>query len=92
MFFEFTRHVYLKLNERDIKESEVMQVFQHPEEIFLDTQTGNIVMVGDRISKSGHKLIVVFSEDMKKIITLIDTSKIDLINNRKERGRWIKIK
>jgi len=33
---EFTRHAYLKLNEREIEESEVIQVLQNPEEILLD--------------------------------------------------------
>jgi len=65
---------------------------EHPEEIPLDTETGNIVIVGDRSLKIGHKLLVVLSEDMQKVVTLIDTSKIDIINRRKEKGRWIKIK
>jgi hypothetical protein len=65
---------------------------EHPEEILLDTETGNIVIVGDRSLKIGHKLLVVLSEDMQKVVTLIDTSKIDIINRRKEKGRWIKIK
>jgi len=50
------------------------------------------VIVGDRSLKIGHKLLVVLSEDMQKVVTLIDTSKIDIINRRKEKGRWIKIK
>jgi hypothetical protein len=29
---------------------------------------------------------------MQKVVTLIDTSEIDIINRRKEKGRWIKIK
>jgi hypothetical protein len=65
---------------------------EHPEEILLDTETGNIVIVGDRSLKIGHKLLVVLSEDMQKVVTLIDTSKIDIINRRNEKGRWIKIK
>jgi hypothetical protein len=89
---EFTKHALLKLNEREIKEIEITHVLQNPKEIFLDTETSNIVVVGDRMSKFGHKLIVVLSENMTKVITLIDTSKTDIIDKRKEKGRWIKIK
>ena len=92
MKIQFTKYAYLKLKEREIEKEEVKQVMEHPEEIPLDTETGNIVIVGDRSLKIGHKLLVVLSEDMQKVVTLIDTSKIDIINRRKEKGRWIKIK
>jgi SOS response regulatory protein OraA/RecX len=93
MKIQFTKHAYLKLKEREIEKEEVKQVMEHPkEEILLDTETGNIVIVGDRSLKIGHKLLVVLSEDMQKVVTLIDTSKIDIINRKKEKGRWIKIK
>jgi hypothetical protein len=92
MKIQFTKHAYLKLREREIKELEVRQVIEHPEEILLDTETGNIIIVGDRSLKIGHKLLVVLSKDMQKVVTLIDTSKIDIINRRKEKGRWVKVK
>jgi hypothetical protein len=92
MKIQFTKHAYLKLKEREIEKEEVKQIIEHPEEILLDTETGNIVIVGDRSLKIGHKLLVVLSEDMQKVVTLIDTSKIDIINRRKKKGRWIKIK
>lgn len=47
--------------------------------------------IGNRTLKAGHKLIVVSSTNLRKIVTLIDTSKNDIINKRKEKGRWIKI-
>jgi hypothetical protein len=50
MKIQFTKHTYLKSNERETE------------------------------------------EDMQKVVTLIDISKIDIINRRKEKGRWIKIK
>jgi len=92
MKIQFTKHAYLKLREREIEEFEVRQVIEHPEEILLDTETGNIIIVGDRSLKIGHKLLVVLSKDMQKVVTLIDTSKIDIINRRKEKGRWVKVK
>ena len=49
-------------------------------------------MVGDRKSKQNHKLIVVYSREKNKAITIIDTSKTEIIKKRKEIGRWVKIK
>jgi len=96
LFFVYENSIYktclLKLKEREIEKEEVKQVMEYPEEILLDTETGNIVIVGDRSLKIDHKLLVVLSEDMQKVVALIDTSKIDIINRRKEKGRWIKIK
>jgi len=58
----------------------------------LDIETGNIVIVGNRNKLPGHKLLIVISQDLQRVITLIDTSKHDIIKQRKEKGRWIKIK
>ncbi len=90
MEFQFTLHAKLKLQERNITEEEVVKIIKSSKEYLLDKETGNLVAYGVR-EKSGHILIVVLSPDMKKIITLIDTSKGDIINKRKDRGRWIKI-
>jgi len=83
MEIKFTLHAKLKIKERNIDEKEIFKTIRQPEEIFLDVDTGNIVIIGERESKSGHKLIVVMSYDMKKVITIIDTSKIDIINIKK---------
>lgn len=92
MEFEFTLHARLKMEERNIDEKEVSKAIKEPEEIFLDVDTGNIVVTRTVENKPGHKLIVVMSYDMKKVITIIDTSKIEIIERRKEKLRWIKIR
>jgi len=46
-----------------------------------------------RKSKKDHKLIIAYSSGEKiKVVTVIDTSKMEIIKNREEKGRWIKIK
>lgn len=92
MQIEFTKHAELKMKERLIDHSDVIEILKQPEEVFLDTETGNIVFTGKFHKKQSHILIIVLSYDMKKVITIIDTSKADIINKRKEKSRWIKIK
>jgi len=62
-----------------------MQIIKFPEENLLDAEIGNIIVVGDRTLRTGHKLIIVVSENMQRIITLIDTFKTDIITKREEK-------
>ena len=92
MHFKYSEHAKLKLREREIQEHEVEEILRKPREILLDIETGNLIMVGDRKSKQNHKLIVVYSREKNKVVTIIDTSKTEIIKKRKEIGRWVKIK
>jgi len=89
---EFTKHAHQKLKEREIEEEEVMQIIKQPDEALLDTETGNIILIGQRSLRSEHKLLLVLSDDMERVITIIDTSKTDIVDKRKENKRWIRIK
>ena len=60
MHFEYSVHAEQKLKERKISKSEVEEVLKGPEDRFLDIETGNLVAVGKRRSKEGHKLIIVY--------------------------------
>jgi len=92
MEINYTNHALLKLKEREIERSEVQAVLRNPEELLLDIETGYLISVGKRKNRENHLLIVVFSPDIKKVVTVIDTSKMDILLRRKEKGRWVRIK
>ena len=73
MHFEYSVHAEQKFKERRISKSEVEEVLMSPEDVFLDIETGNLVAVGERRSKEGHKLIIVYSPGKRiKVVTVID--------------------
>ncbi len=92
MHFEYSKHAELKLKEREIQKYEVEEILKNPDEILLDIETGNLIAVGNRKFKQNHKLIVVYSRERNKVITVIDTSRTEIIKKRKEIGRWVKVK
>ncbi|MEW6002781.1 MAG: DUF4258 domain-containing protein [Nitrospirota bacterium] len=92
MKLDYTRHAQLKLKEREIQKLEVEEIMKHPDEVMLDLETGNLVAVGKRKTVQDHYLIVVYSSEQEKVFTVIDTSKRDIIEKRKEKGRWVKIR
>jgi hypothetical protein len=93
MDFDCSYHAELKLKERRISKSEVEEILINPEEVFLDVETGNLVAVGTRKSKGDHRLIIVYSSGERiKLITVIDTSRTEIIKMREEKGRWVRIK
>jgi Domain of unknown function (DUF4258) len=93
MALDLSEHSAYKLKERKISISEVEDVLEEPENIYLDIETGNLVAVGERKSRVGHILIIVYSSGERiKLITVIDTSKMEIIKNREEKGRWVRIK
>lgn len=69
------------------------EILTNPEKVYLDVETGNLVAVGMRKSIEDHILIIAYSSGERiKLVTVIDTSKTEIIKNREEKGRWIKIK
>lgn len=92
MNLDYTKHAQLKIEERKLQKSEVEEILKHPDEVLLDLETGNLVAVGKRKTVQGHYLIVIYSSETDKIITIIDTSKKEIVEKRKEKGRWVKVK
>jgi len=92
MNIDYTQHALFKLKERKIDNSEVEKILKKPEELLLDLETGYLIAMGKRRFRENHLLIVVYSPDIKKVITIIDTSKTDILQKRKEKGRWVKIR
>ncbi len=93
MNYEFSSHAREKLKERKIAEKEVLTTLQNPEHLFLDSETGNSIAISKR-EKPDHHLIVAFrkAEGKIKIITVIDTSSVEkIVEKREKRGRWIRL-
>ncbi|MFZ2071080.1 MAG: DUF4258 domain-containing protein [Halobacteriota archaeon] len=90
---EFSEHAKQKLEERDIAPSEVSTVLKTPSAVFIDVETGYFIAV-EGVSRSNHHLIVVYvvQKDKVKIITIIDTTKMEMVKRRVEKGRWVRVK
>ncbi len=90
---EFSEHAKLKIEERNISSSEVSTVLRTPSAVFLDVETGYFIAIG-RASKPDHYLIVVYvvQKDKVKVITIIDTTKMEMVKRREEEGRWVMVK
>jgi intergrase/recombinase len=92
MALDLCEHSEYKLKERKISISEVEDILNNPENIYLDIETGNLIAVGERKFRAGHRLIIVYSPGERiKLITVIDTSKMEIVKNREEKGRWVRI-
>ncbi len=85
----FTKHARERLQERNIDEAEVIETITNPDEILFDSERGNLVAVkgfGDTY------LIVIFSPTKPlKIISIIQTSKLNIVENRVKKGRWVRL-
>jgi intergrase/recombinase len=93
MKLEYTEHAELKLKERRISKSEIETILKNPEAVLLDVETGYLVAVGNRVYRQGHRLLVIYSPgEIIKLITVIDTSRTEIIKTREKKGRWVKIK
>ncbi|MCZ7381931.1 MAG: DUF4258 domain-containing protein [Candidatus Methanoperedens sp.] len=91
--FDCSLHAEMKLKERKISKSDVEDILNNPESVFLDIETGNLVAVGERKSRPDHRLIIVYSSGERiKLITVIDTSRMEIVKMREKRGRWVRIK
>jgi uncharacterized DUF497 family protein len=93
MGYEFSNHAREKLKERSIGEEEVIAALQNPKHLFLDSETGNSIAISAR-EKPNHYLIVVFRkvERKIKIVTVIDTSSVErIVEKREKKGRWIRL-
>lgn len=56
---------------------------------------GILVVVGNRMHKLGHQLIIVYLiiGNIIKVVTVIDVSKSrDIIKGKEKKGRWVKIR
>lgn len=85
-----TPHAKTRMEEYEIKESEIEETIKYPEKLFLDIKTGRLVA----IKKHGEKHLVVVYESNEEIviITVFPTSKINkIVESRVKSGRWLEL-
>jgi len=90
----YSRHALMRIKLRSIEKNEVERVLLAPQEVYFDVVTGNIIAIGERFSRHGHWLIVVYTKgnDIYRIVTIIDVKSLNRIVERRIRsGRWIKV-
>ena len=86
----FTAHAELRIKTFNLLKDDVIRVLNNPDMILYDTLTGNLIAIG---YIRGRILIVVYIKNITvKVITVLLTSKRNIIRNRIARGRWIRIK
>ena len=73
---EFTRHAEEKLRERRITKDEVIDVITNPDEVLFDTVKGNLVAIRTKPIR---------------VVTALVTSKLNIVENRVGRGRWVRL-
>lgn len=84
-----SEHALERMRKRKVSEEEVMEVLENPEEIFYDTQTGYFVAVRKRNRKW---LIVVYISGREiRVVTVVITSKFNIVENRVKTERWVKL-
>lgn len=68
-------------------------ILKTPSAVYIDVETGYFIAIG-RASKPDHYLIVVYvaQKDEVRVITIIDTTKLEMVEKRVEKGRWVKVK
>ena len=90
---EFVEHAKLKIEERAISSLDVSTVLKTPSAVYIDVETGYFIAIG-RASKPDHYLIVVYvaQKDKVRVITVIDTTKLEIVEKRVEKERWVKVK
>ena len=89
MNVEFTEHARKRLEERKIPEFKVAKTIDEPDEVLFDSDKGNLVAV-KRFDET--YLIVVYTPTQPlKVITVIPTSKLNIVENRIRKGRWVRL-
>jgi hypothetical protein len=91
---EYSRHALMRIKLRSIGKNEVERVLLSPREVYFDVVTSNMIAIGERLSRHGHWLIVVYtkSNDVYRIVTVIDVKSLNKIVQRRIRsGRWVRI-
>ncbi len=86
---QFTDHARMRLREREIPEQDVIETVKNPDEVLFDADKGNLVAV----KKVGDMYLIVIYAPSKpvRVISIIQTSKLNIVENRIKRGRWVRL-
>ncbi len=86
----FTQHAEEQMGIRKIDKKEVIDTLNNPDDLLYDVLEKTFVAVK---CLNGKYLIVIFSVDVGfvKVITAFRTDKLNLVDNRIKKGRWVRI-
>ncbi|WP_290595851.1 MULTISPECIES: DUF4258 domain-containing protein [unclassified Archaeoglobus] len=86
---KFTDHARKRLQEREIPEQDVINAVKDPDDVLFDADKGNLVAV----KKVGdvHLIVVYAPSRPLRIISVIQTSKLNIVENRIRKGRWVRL-
>ncbi len=86
---QFTDHARMRLREREIPEQDGIETVKNPDEVLFDADKGNLVAV----KKVGDMYLIVIYAPSKpvRVISIIQTSKLNIVENRIKRGRWVRL-
>ena len=90
MSIELSPHAKKMLMMRTIDEKDVIMTLKNPDKVLFDEETGNFIAV----RKTNDKILVVIYTTVKgmaKIISALQTSKLDIVDKRIKKGRWREI-
>ncbi len=77
------------MRRRGVSKDEVIEAVRNPEDVLLDTSTGYLIAT---CKKEGRYLLVVYApKAVKRVVTVIVTSKFNIVEKRIRSGRRIKI-
>lgn len=86
---KFTKHAEEKLKERGITKEEVIDVITNPDDVLFDTIKGNLVAIR---KVNDYYLIVIYTPTKPiRVVSALVTSKLNIVENRVKRGRWVKV-
>ena len=86
----FTQHAEEQMRIRKIDKNEVINALHNPDDLLYDVLEKTFVAVK---RSNGKYLIVVFSlsAGFIKVVTAFRTDKLNMVENRIKKGRWVRI-
>ncbi|NOY11756.1 MAG: DUF4258 domain-containing protein, partial [Archaeoglobi archaeon] len=85
---EFTPHARERMEKRSVTEDEVRDALENPDELLYDTKTGNFIAVKEQESR--YLIIVYVPMEVYRIVSVVVTTKLNIIENRIRKGRWVR--
>ncbi|WP_456478585.1 DUF4258 domain-containing protein [Geoglobus ahangari] len=86
---EFTPHARERMEKRSVTEDEVRDALENPDELLYDTKTGNFIAVKEQESR--YLIIVYVPMEVYRIVSVVVTTKLNIIENRIRKGRWVRV-
>ncbi len=86
---EFTPHARERMEKRSVTENEVKDTLENPDELLYDTKTGNFIAIKEQENR--YLIVVYVPLDVYRIVSVVITTKLNIIENRIRKGRWVRV-